>query len=134
MSDHAWTQENLATHVANGLEPADRERLERHVAECEACASALEEARGLDETLQSLFSPVRSAPGLEDRMIRLLRIAPRRYRIGRLVAAVAAAVSIAAIGAGATTIIARGGVPFPGQWAVAFAGGKDGLLDGIRQR
>jgi hypothetical protein len=124
MSEHAWVQENIASYVAGGLEPAERERLEQHISGCGSCAAALEEARGLDQTLQSLFTPVRPTPGLEDRMIRSLRIAPRRYRIGRVIAAAAAVVLVGAIGAGATTLIVRGGVPFPGQWAVTFGGGK----------
>ena len=27
MSEHAWVQENIASYVAGGLEPAERERL-----------------------------------------------------------------------------------------------------------
>ena len=125
MSDHAWVQENIASYLAGGLEPSERERLEQHIAACESCAALLEEARGLDQTLQSLFASVRPAAALEDRMIRSLRTAPRRYRIGRLVTAIAAVLLVGAIGAGATTFIMRGRVPFPGQWEVALGSAKD---------
>ena len=34
MSDHQWAQNGMAAYVAGGLEPAERERLETHLAQC----------------------------------------------------------------------------------------------------
>ncbi len=38
MSEHVWTQENIAVYVAGGLQPSEGERLEKHAAGCAACA------------------------------------------------------------------------------------------------
>src|SRR5947209_7103460 len=91
MSQHAWILENLESYSAGGLEPEERERLEQHVASCPPCARALEEARSLDRTMDSLFAGVRPEAALEDRMIRALR-SPRRRWLDRRVLIVAAAV------------------------------------------
>ena len=69
MSEHAWVLENLASYVAGGLAPEERERLELHAADCAACARALEEVRFVDGQLEALFAGVRPGPGLEDRSI-----------------------------------------------------------------
>jgi Domain of unknown function (DUF4349)/Putative zinc-finger len=122
MSEHAWVQENIASYVAGGLEPAERERLEQHISECQSCASALQEARGLDQTLQSLFTPVRPTPGLEDRMIRGLRKVARLSFPKRALAAAAAVFVIGAVGAGTVALIGRSQMPFPG--ALAFSRGS----------
>jgi hypothetical protein len=71
MSEHLWTQENLAAHVADGLEAAECERLERHIAECPGCAQALESARNLDHKLGLLFP--KAGANLEYATIQWLR-------------------------------------------------------------
>ena len=76
MSEHAWILENLESYTAGGLEPAERERLEEHIASCTPCAAALEETRALDQTMETLFAGVRPKATLEDRMIGKLRAAP----------------------------------------------------------
>jgi anti-sigma factor RsiW len=76
MSDHTWTLENLAAYLADGLEPAERERLEAHTAECATCASALNAARDTDVMLTELFAPARPSVILEDRVIQALRTRP----------------------------------------------------------
>src|SRR2546430_16877737 len=78
MSEHAWVLENIAGYHAGGLEAAERERLQQHIAACEPCALALEKARGIDQTLEALFADVRPDPALEDRMVRALRTRPLR--------------------------------------------------------
>ena len=45
MSEHAWILENLESYTAGGLEPAERERLEEHIASCTPCAAALKIGR-----------------------------------------------------------------------------------------
>src|SRR5205823_775088 len=87
-----------------GLTPAEREAFEAHVTECAACAAALGEARAQDAALRELFGPARPQAGMEDRVIRRLRLAsaPRRTLLHPLVRraglGVAAAVALAALG------------------------------------
>jgi hypothetical protein len=76
MSDHAWTLENLAAYLAGGLEPAERERLEQHTADCVPCTAALSDARVLDRALSGLFAESRPNATLEDRVIQKLRTPP----------------------------------------------------------
>src|SRR5580704_3705623 len=80
MSEHVWAQDNLAAHVAGGLDAGERERLERHLAECFDCTSALENARAADRRLLALFKSVQPGPALEDRLIRSLRQGAVRTR------------------------------------------------------
>jgi hypothetical protein len=118
MSDHTWVLENLAAYLADGLEPAERERLEAHTAECATCAAALDAARDMDVTLTTLFVPARPSAVLEDRVIQALRTRPQdAWRLpvpGWLALAAAALVLIGFTGAVASQIIVRGGLPFPG--------------------
>ncbi len=76
MSDHAWILENLAAYLTGGLEPAERERLEQHTADCSSCAAALNDARVADAALSGLFVEARPSSTLEDRMIQRLRMRP----------------------------------------------------------
>jgi hypothetical protein len=114
MSEHAWTLENLAAHLAGGLEPDERERLDRHLAECADCARATEAARAVDRRFMTVFAPVRPGPALEDRMVRSLRSSgtPIRFRFSskwlKVVLATAAAAAIAIVGAGVSTLIEGG--------------------------
>lgn len=115
MSEHAWTEESLAAYVTDGLDAAERERLERHLVECFDCTSALEGARAADRRLLALFHDVQPGPALEDRMIRSLRQSaaggrgPRimRFRSGwaRMVLATAAAALFAVVGAGISVLV-----------------------------
>jgi hypothetical protein len=115
MSEHTWTQQNIASYVAGGLDAAERERLEGHATACEACGAALREARRLDDVLGSVFASIRPQPALEDRMIRSLRKAPRVRRLGQLAMAAAAVILIGAVGASFTTSIVHGYMPFSGE-------------------
>lgn len=114
MSEHFWAEEIIETYLAGGLEPAERERLERHVAECAECAGALDVARVNDQRLEALFVPVRPDGGLEERMIRELRAAPARRgfrplpRWGKIVAGVAAMLLLGACGAGVVAVMEEG--------------------------
>ncbi|HEY7424591.1 MAG TPA: DUF4349 domain-containing protein [Gemmataceae bacterium] len=118
MSDHTWVLENIAAYLADGLEPAERERLEAHTAECATCTAALNAARDMDVTLTTLFVPARPSAVLEDRVIQALRTRPPdTWRLpvpGWLALAVAALLLIGFTGAVASQIIVRGGLPFPG--------------------
>jgi hypothetical protein len=116
MSDHAWVQENLDAYLTGGLPLSERERLEQHVAGCDACVSALAAAQKLDRTLAALFVPVRPDAALEDRAIRKLRSAkPRRRSLAlRFVGAAAAVVLMGGLGVVVQALAADGGLPFPG--------------------
>ena len=77
MTDHAWTQEQIAAYVADGLDAAEAERLELHVRDCPDCAAALAAAKRLDRDLGALFAGVRPGVALEDRAVVTLRTARR---------------------------------------------------------
>src|SRR5581483_250578 len=111
MSEHQWVQENLAAYVADGLDTAERERVELHVTTCPGCARALNDARLLDGKLGQLFAPDQPAPALEDALIQRLRQASERRRsirfsrAARIVAAAAAVALLAMVGAGVSQVL-----------------------------
>lgn len=76
MSEHAWSQEHIAASIAGGLGAAESERLQKHLRECPACASALEASRRFDQRLASLFEIARPRPDLEDRALQAFRRGP----------------------------------------------------------
>jgi hypothetical protein len=120
MSEHAWVLENLASYVAGGLDTAESERLQEHVAGCESCAKALAEAQAVDGGVEALFSEVRPDAALEDRMIQALRSPARRQTMHTpafiyLTRGAAALVLLGGMGAGANFFIGRGDLPFPGM-------------------
>ncbi len=116
MSEHAWILENIETYSAGGLEPAERERIEEHTAQCSSCGQALEESRAVDATLEALFAGVRPEPALEDRMIRSLRmVPPRRRLVLRFALGAAAVLLVALLGAGMSYLMDQGDLPFPGM-------------------
>src|SRR5262245_30467449 len=100
MAEHAWVLENIAAYHAGGLEAAEREQLEQHIAICEPCARAFEEAAGIDRALETLFADVRPNPALEDRMIHALQTRPARtiwYTPIRMRTVLQAAAGLAAV-------------------------------------
>ncbi len=112
MSEHSWTLENLAAYLADGLEPAERERLDRHAAECETCVAALADARRVDGALTGLFAATRPGPILEDRVIQSLRTRAQASRMrlpGWLAGAAAALLLIALTGSIASYLLFPGG-------------------------
>src|SRR5690349_5871856 len=122
MSDHAWTHEHVAAYLAGGLDAAERERFDAHVAGCPGCAAELAAARAADRAVDALFAPVRPGPALEDRLIRSLRVGgvrrspwPRKLAWG-----VAATVGLGAVGAGVSATARDGGLRFPGGVAMAW--------------
>jgi hypothetical protein len=124
MSDHNWVLENLESYNAGGLNSAERERVEGHLAKCAACAKALQEIRGLDDRLDGLFAASRPEPGLEDRMIRSLRIGGSKTKsrlpvIGWIGLSAAAAVLLGVVGALMQYAVLRAGPP--ADWKEVFA-------------
>jgi glycine cleavage system regulatory protein len=117
MPEHAWILENLESYTAGGLEPAERERLEQHVATCPACARALEQAQAVDRMMEGLFVAERPDAALEDNLIRSLRTAPRpRPMVLPISMAAAAVLLFGIIGATVTASVAVGELTFPQSW------------------
>lgn len=121
MSEHAWVLEHIASYAAGGLDAAECERLEQHVAACQPCAQALHEARTLEQQLESLFAEERPEPSLEDRMIQALRAENTRSGLGISIKgwigiSAAAVLVVGVVGAGMGKLIVEGELPFPGNW------------------
>jgi hypothetical protein len=138
MSDHAWVLENLASFVAGGLDPEEREQLEGHTAGCPACARALAEAWALDTRLDALFAGERPSSALEDRSIQRLRRQPDWYgrrRLSRKVKAVlmaAAVLLVGVVGAGLSALIDQERLGFPGAVAAVSENNLKQLAPGIQ--
>lgn len=114
MTEHALAQEQIASYLADGLDAAERTGLEAHLAVCEMCTRSLEEARALDDRLNTLFASERPRAGLSDRMIRGLRTPAsvpvrRPMSLGGWVAMGAAAtLLVGVLGAGAVAMMEAG--------------------------
>ncbi len=135
MSDHVWTQENIAAYVAGGFDASEAERLEKHVADCPACARLVDEARSLEKKLAPLVSLADPGPSLEDRIIQALPSAQAAPTMRSWLAstktllAVAAAVLLAALGAGLRSVMEPSGhlsmTGFKSEWVMALVREKD---------
>jgi hypothetical protein len=77
-ADHEWAKEQIAAHLAGGLPADERARLEAHASSCAECIAELDAARRFDRQMDDLFAPIRPKAGLEERVIRTLRLAPAR--------------------------------------------------------
>ncbi len=100
-SDHEWTQDQLAAHVADGLSAEERVRIERHLAECSICRSEAEELREFDRSVGELFAPARAKVGLEERVLARLRsvsASKKRPLILKAGLGIAAALTLGLIG------------------------------------
>lgn len=121
MTDHVWSQEQIAAYLAGGLSSEESERLERHVKECVECHEALTAATHFDRGLGTLFLPLRPKPGLEDRAIRAVRSAPKRsviFFVGwprRITAVAAGIIALTTFGALAASMMNGGRLPMPGE-------------------
>lgn len=114
MSDHVWASENIAAYLAGGLNPTEGERLEKHAAQCDACAHSLDEARAMESKLAPLFRHAKPGAALEDRIIHSLLVAPpaekprRAFHLSwkaKSVLAVAATLLLAFVGFGVNKFI-----------------------------
>ena len=119
MSDHAWSQEQIAASVAGGLSADEAERLAAHAGGCPECAADLAAARRLDAELTGLFAPVRPTVGVEDRVIASLRGAKARRPLltgwPRRAATMAAAIILLVSFGGVIAEVGDGGLPLPGD-------------------
>jgi anti-sigma factor RsiW len=121
MSEHIWSQEQIASYFTGGLSLEERERLDRHAKECAECAAALAAAIHFDRGLGTLFMPLRPKPGLEDRAVQATRVAPKRHAIlilgwpRRITAAAAAVILLGTFGALGISLLNDGRLPMPGE-------------------
>ena len=77
-ADHEWAKEQIAAHLAGGLSADERARLEAHMASCAECIAEVDAARRFDRQMDDLFAPIRPKAGLEERIIRQIRLQPAR--------------------------------------------------------
>lgn len=114
MTDHQWLNENLYAFLADGLDSAERERAQQHLAACADCARLLKEAKALEVYMTDLFSPARPDTRLEDRAIRRLRITPvRRPNWLRFAIAAAAVVVLGVVGTIVQAVVLNNDLRFP---------------------
>jgi hypothetical protein len=101
--DHEWTREQLAAHLAGGLDAGERARLEAHMAACAECIAEFDELKRFDRNMDQLFQAARPEPGLEERVIHALREVPARASITpfrRFASAAAALLLLGLVGFG----------------------------------
>ncbi|MBM4068387.1 MAG: DUF4349 domain-containing protein [Planctomycetes bacterium] len=129
MSEHVWTQENLGAYLAGGLDPAEGERLDKHVGECTTCAADVAKGWSLSRKLSELFADAKPAPALEDDNIRALPegvpqrhgwrpMAPLTHK-AKIILAAAATILLAFIGAGAISMMEEESLRVPGTAVAA---------------
>jgi len=132
MTDHAWVHENLDTYISAELTTSEREKVERHLAECAACSQALAETRQLEHALSSVFADAKPDANLDDRIVRALASVPvrtfKRPSAIRFVIGAAAVLVIGLIGAVAQAMMNDDGMRMEahgpvkqGGWAKEFA-------------
>lgn len=130
MSDHKQFRIELGSYVAGALDPADRARLEEHLAGCSSCREELASYAGLPGLMsrlsyeevvdQSLLPPPSLLPRLLDAVAQERQAEGNRLRRWRLAAAGLAATAAAAV----VLALVPGGVGDvePDQQFVAAAG------------
>ncbi|GEM_PF-1073305 len=117
MSEHEWFHENLTLYGA-GLEADECLRLERHAAECAACAQELAQWRLFDQGLGRLCAAVHFPEDWNRRVLGKLHAGHKpRGRwpaLARWAAAAAAVLFIGVLGAAVHSVAQLGFVAFPG--------------------
>jgi hypothetical protein len=117
MSEHDWCRENLDLYLAGGLAPDESLHLERHAAECAACAQELARGRLLDRELDRLCAPVHFSGDWDQRVQARWHKTnkPRRSRdLVRWAAAAAALLLVGGLGGVVSAMMQQGMVAFPG--------------------
>lgn len=97
MSD-GWT-ERLSEYLDGELDPADREALERHLAQCADCRRALAELRAVVARLGN--DPIRESDQPTDLAWARLRVTQQRRRRAPVIRRVAVAAGLGALAIGA---------------------------------
>jgi len=105
---HAWLRRQLSAHLDGGLHGRARQRIEAHLARCEACRSELAELRGTVALLRSL-GPVEPPEFFATRVVARVEsgeAAPTlRDRLHDAVAAVLSSSWAPAVGASALLVV-----------------------------
>jgi autotransporter-associated beta strand protein len=94
--------DDIPVYLTDGLFPVDREAFEAHVAQCSACAAALEDARAIDESLREMFASANPGLDFENRVITRFRQKTTRRTVHPMVRRVA-------IGVAATLLMGSAG-------------------------
>ena len=109
------TRELLAEYAVDGLDPADRRRVEHHLESCPGCAKEVEELREGAAAMALELPPVAPPEGLENKVVASVghearRKWVRRRRGARVLVAAAAAAALLAAGAIGGAVAMRGQV------------------------
>jgi uncharacterized membrane protein YgcG len=119
MSEHDWFHEHMIVYGAGGLSAEECLRLERHAAECAACAQDLVRQRLYESALDRVCAPVHFAADWDDRVVERWRHGQRpRLRLSapaRWAASIAAVIMLGLLGAGVMTVAEQGWIAFPGD-------------------
>jgi hypothetical protein len=115
---------DVGAYLLGVLDPEDRERFERHLADCPACADEIDDLSGVAPLLAELADTGSVAPGpsprLLDRLVDEVAATRRRHRVRRLALVAAAAVLV--VGGPLATLAATGhDRPAPPVAAARFA-------------
>ena len=117
MSEHEWFHENLTLYGA-GLAAEECLRIERHAAQCPACAQELAQWRLFDQGLGRLCAPVHFAANWDERVLCKGRgrkkPGGRWPALARWAVAAAAVLFIGVLGAAVHSVAQLGFVAFPG--------------------
>jgi anti-sigma factor RsiW len=117
-ADHDELRKLLGGYLLGGLDDADTDRLDAHLLACDECRAELDRLAPVPELLRSFEHPspvavgARPTPARVESLLARMRAErshERRRRVGRRLAAVAAAVLIVAGGVG--VIVTRNGDP-----------------------
>ncbi len=73
MNIHKNFESLVEPYLAGGLDPAEREAFDGHVADCPACATELADAQEFDAFMSDSLDPFRPPGELEERLISALR-------------------------------------------------------------
>lgn len=95
-STESHVLDEIPTYLAGGLEAAERERVDTHIAACPECGAAMVDAKSMDDSLHTLFDKISPDHGFEDRLIAQFREKTTRRTLHPMVrrAAIGVAASI----------------------------------------
>lgn len=133
MNIHEKIETLTDLYVAGGLGADERGEVDRHIAECAACASLLRDAREFSSWAKGLIKNDAPPADLEDRVIARFRAAGqskrRRFPVGKrflkITGSIAAAVALIFIGNAATDGPAEGYMAEVRSRLIANSGARD---------
>lgn len=119
MSDHDWTQEQIAAFVMNGLTADEIGRMNDHARQCPECTAAITAARKMDRGLSTLFADVRPNTAMDEWTARSTRaFDARRFDVApwlpRMAVAAGILLALCTVGAMAGKFITFAELPMPG--------------------